>query len=90
MPYKNIEDRRACHRKSDKNRRAKVLEYRKKQRLQAKYTKFGGELNYLIAQQAKDDRTFQIKSTPSYNEEFPKRPNLKKHGWFDFSDIYAA
>lgn len=90
VPYKDLKARRDCHRKSDKNRRAKVLEYRKNQRLQEKYARFGGELNYLIAEQAKDDRTYCIKHGVSFNEEFPERPNFKRHGWFDYSEIYAT
>ena len=55
MPYKDIEARRKAHRKSDKKNRARVLSYRKNQRLQARFSRVGGELSYLVAQQKKDD-----------------------------------
>jgi hypothetical protein len=94
MPYKDPEARRACHRRCDKKRRAKVLAYRKNQRAiyraVHRYDDWGGELNFLIAQQAKDDRTYCIKYAHTFNEEHLQRLNTKKYGHIDLSDLYYA
>ena len=66
MPYKDPEKRRACHRASDKRRRAQVLAYRKRRRLEALWAAYGGELAYLIAEQERDARTFRIKHGPEF------------------------
>ena len=71
MPYSDPEKRRACHRASDKRRRPRVLAYRKRQRREARYEAAGGELAYLIAEQAKDAQRFQIKYGPDFEDRSP-------------------
>jgi len=66
MPYLDPEARRAAHRKSDKKNRARVLAYRRRKRLEARWKPYGGELGYLIAEQARDARTYRIKHGPQF------------------------
>lgn len=66
MPYADPDARRACHRRSDKARRARVLAYRKRRRLEALWASYGGELGYLVAMQQRDARTYRIKHGPEF------------------------
>ena len=71
MPYADPEDRRAAHRKSDRTHRARVLAYRKRKRLEARWAAYGGELRFLIAEQARDARTYQVKHGPAFLDASP-------------------
>ena len=71
MPYSDPEKRRACHRASDKRCRPRVLDYRKHKRREAKYEAAGGELAYLIAEQARDARTYRVKHGPAFLDVSP-------------------
>ena len=73
MPYSDPEARRAAHRRSDKLHRPRVLAYRHRKRLEARWAVYGGELGYLIEEQARDARTYQIKHGPNFLDVSPAR-----------------
>jgi hypothetical protein len=66
MPYLDPEARRKAHRASDIRHRARILAYRKRGRLAALWASYGGELGYLVAEQARDARTYRIKYGPAF------------------------
>lgn len=54
-----------------RGRAERKRERRQKRRQEAKFTARGGELEYLIAEQARDDKTFQVKFGPEFKDYSP-------------------